>query len=538
MLAPMPTPTPTNETTVLRSYVAGRWVTGSGEAPLLNPATEEVLAHTSTQGIDFRAALVHARDVGGPALRALTFAERGEIVRGLSRLIHTHRDELIQLAIANGGNTRGDAKFDVDGASATLAAYAELGAQLGVSRLLLDGTAVPIGRSARYVGQHVLAPRRGVAVHINAFNFPAWGLAEKAAVALLAGMPVVSKPATATALVAARMTELFIESKLLPEGAFSFIAGSAGDLLEHLQGQDVLAFTGSSDTAATLRALRVVVHDSVRINVEADSLNSAVLGADVEPGSPTWDLFVADVVREMTQKTGQKCTAIRRIFVPEALAEAVLEVLRERLGAVRVGNPALEEVNMGPLSTASQLAEVRSGIAKLRGEAEVVLDEARAPVGVPAGKGFFQAPVLLKTSRPQAVSAMHQHEVFGPVATVGIYDGRAATAAELVARGGGSLVASCYADDRAFIEELVLGTAPYSGRLFLGSAKIAGQATPPGMVLPTLVHGGPGRAGGGEELGGPRGLSFYLQRTAVHGDKAILEGALKGALIDGTIKPA
>jgi oxepin-CoA hydrolase/3-oxo-5,6-dehydrosuberyl-CoA semialdehyde dehydrogenase len=507
----------------LRSFVRGAWVDGQGErATLVNPATEEPLAEAGAGGIDWAAALEHARSVGGAALRRLSFAERGELLRALSRLVHAHRDALIELAIANGGNTRSDAKFDIDGAAGTLAAYAELGATLGTAHFLVDGEPTQLTRSVRFVGQHILVPRAGAAVHINAFNFPAWGLAEKAAVALLAGMPVVSKPATSTALVAHRLTELMVEARLLPDGAWTLVAGSVGDLLSHLGGQDVLAFTGSSATAAALRKNSAIIGGSVRVNVEADSLNAAVLGPDVERGSEGYGLFVADVLRDMTQKAGQKCTAIRRVLVPEPLLPSVREDLGERLAAVRVGDPAREEVTMGPLATRQQLGDVQAGIARLAAEAErVFAGDGTPPLGAPSGRGFFVPPTLFE-ARPNA-QAVHADEVFGPVATLCGYSGDVDEAVALVARGGGGLVASVYSDDRAFLGRMALGLAPWHGRLFLGSSKLGGHAVGPGTVLPQLVHGGPGRAGGGEELGGARGLGFYLQRTAIAGDKPILE---------------
>ncbi len=510
----------------LRSYVGGKWVEGAGpRAVLVNPATEAPLAETSTGGVDFRAALAHAREVGGPALRELTFAQRGKLLHALYEVIHKNREALLVPAIENGGNTRGDAKFDVDGAWGTLAWYAKLGEELGDARLLVDGESVQLGRSARFHGVHVWTPREGVAVHVNAFNFPGWGFAEKAACALLAGMPIVTKPATSTALTAYRIAELIVEAKILPDGAFTFLAGSSGDLLDHLDGQDVLAFTGSSDTGAKLRGGDAVLRRSVRVNVEADSLNAAVLCADVERGAPAYDLFVADVVRDMTQKAGQKCTAIRRILVPSAQREAVEEDLRERLAAVKVGDPSRDDVNMGPVATAQQLTDVRAGIAKLRAEADGVFGDGTAePIGVPAGKGYFVGPTLLRARDPERAHAVHSHEVFGPVATVLAYDGSPRAAAALVRRGGGTLVSSVYGDDRDTLTALATAIAPYTGRLFLGSGKLAGQATPPGTVLPQLIHGGPGRAGGGEELGGVRGLHFYMQRTAVQGDKPILDG--------------
>jgi 3,4-dehydroadipyl-CoA semialdehyde dehydrogenase len=511
----------------LRSYACGRWIDGSGaKATLVNPATEAPVAEAGTGGLDFRAALDHARTVGGPALRELTFAQRGKLLQAMSQAIHAHRDVLITPAIENGGNTRSDAKFDIDGAIGTLAYYARLGEDLGNIRVLTDGDSLQLTRSARFHGQHLLVPREGVAVHVNAFNFPAWGMAEKAACALLAGVPVISKPATSTALTAFRIVELLVEARSLPDGAFTFLAGSAGDLLSHLEGQDVLAFTGSADTGVTLRGGEAVLGRSVRVNVEADSLNAAVLGADVERGSPTWDLFIADVVRDMTQKAGQKCTAIRRVLAPAAIADAVQEDLVERLAAVKVGDPSRDDVNMGPVATAQQLRDVRAGIARLRGEAESVFGgdgSCASPIGASDGKGYFVSPVLLRCSNAERAAAIHSYEVFGPCATLLPYDGTPRAAAAIVKRGGGTLVCSLYGDDRDQLAAATHAIAPYTGRLFLGSAKLSGQATPPGTVLPQLVHGGPGRAGGGEELGGPRGLQFYLQRTAIQADKPILE---------------
>jgi oxepin-CoA hydrolase/3-oxo-5,6-dehydrosuberyl-CoA semialdehyde dehydrogenase len=513
---------------LLESFLRGAWVAGAGaRQALLDPATEEPLAEVGAAG-GFAAALEFARARGGAALGALTFRERGELIRGVQAALTGARDELIGLAMRNGGNTRGDAKFDVDGAIATLSAYADLGAELGDRRALLDGDAIPLGRSSRWVGQHLLSPRPGVAVHVNAFNFPAWGLFEKAAQAWLAGMPVVTKPATSTAVVAHRAVELIVGGMLVPEGALSLVMGSPGDLTSHLGPGDVLAFTGSGDTGAHLRALPNVVAGGVRVNVEADSLNAAVLGPDLERGSATWDMLVSEIARDMTQKAGQKCTAIRRVLVPEALAEGLAEDLSERLAGAKVGNPAHDGVTMGPLATRGQLADVRARFARLRAEARPLFggEGEVTPIGGAAGKGFFFGPVLLTCERPAEAGVLHDVEIFGPVATLLPYDGGAAEAARLVARGQGGLVASAYSDDRAFLRELVAGLAPWHGRLYLGSAKVAGQAAGPGTVLPQLVHGGPGRAGAGEELGGLRGMAFYLQRTAGQGDQLILEAIL------------
>jgi oxepin-CoA hydrolase/3-oxo-5,6-dehydrosuberyl-CoA semialdehyde dehydrogenase len=497
----------------LRSYVGGRWVAGTGAAQaLLNPTTEEPLARASSEGVDLKSALHHARSVGGPALRAMTFAERGAALKSISDAIQSERDALLELAIANGGNTRSDAKFDVDGAIATLLAYSEIGMSLGQSRFVVDGEGIQLGRSARFHGQHIGVPRHGVAVHINAFNFPAWGFAEKAAVALLAGMPVLSKPATSSAMVAHRLMELIVEKQLLPEGALSFLVGSARELVSHLGSQDVLAFTGSSETGAQLRASRAVVSESVRINIEADSLNAAILGPDVEPRSDMYELFLKDVVRDMTQKAGQKCTAIRRVLVPQEWFSSVKQDLAELLDAIRVGDPKYEDTRMGPLASGAQLADVREGVQRLGGRHAF---GSLAPV---KDKGFFISPILVEDPS----DAVHEREVFGPIAALIRFSGHPA---EIVARGNGGLVSSVYSDDQEFIERMVTELAPYHGRLFLGHPKI--ELSPgPGTVLPQLVHGGPGRAGGGEELGGPRGLAFYMQRVALEGSRPVIQKLL------------
>jgi oxepin-CoA hydrolase/3-oxo-5,6-dehydrosuberyl-CoA semialdehyde dehydrogenase len=511
--------------TALRSYLGGRWALGTGRLEtLVNPATEEPLCVAGSEGIDRAAALEYARRVGGPALRALTFAERGALLRSISERIQAHREELIELAVRNGGNTRSDAKFDVDGATYTLSSYAELGKALGHARLLVDGEGVTLGRSPRFHGQHVAVPRQGVAVHVNAFNFPAWGFAEKAAVALLAGMPVLSKPATSSAMVAHRVMELLAETSLLPEGALSLLIGAAGDLLHHVSHQDVVAFTGSGETGARIRGLPNVIRNSVRVNVEADSLNAAVLGPDAEPGSETYEYFLKDVLRDITQKAGQKCTAIRRVLVPAAVADRVRDDLVERLRQVTVGNPAHEGVRMGPVATAAQLEDVREGVAQLARDGRLVFGSGEvSALGAPPGKGFFVSPVLIELEPGAEAPSVHSREVFGPAATLVPYSGQPAEAAAIVARGSGGLVSSVYSEDAAFAGEVVLGLLPYHGRVFLGSARIAELSPGPGTVLPHLVHGGPGRAGGGEELGGLRGLAFYMQRVALEGPRPLIE---------------
>jgi len=504
----------------LQSYLAGRWVAATGRSELLvNPATEEVVAEAPQEGVDVLEALDHARAVGGPALRAMSFAARGEVLKALAQCVHAHRDSLLDLAMLNGGNTRSDAKFDIDGASATLMAYAELGQSLGDARYLVDGEPIALGRGSRVAGQHLRVPRHGVAVHLNAFNFPAWGLAEKAAVALLAGVPVVARPNPVTALVTWQMMTHFVETAALPAGALSLLTAHHGDVVDHLGPQDILAFTGSAETAALLRGRPSLVSGGARANFEADSLNAAVLGPDVEPGSDLWQLFVADVVRDMTQKTGQKCTAIRRVIVPRSRLDDVVADLLDRLSTLKVGDTRTDGVTMGPLATRAQLLSVRAGIDRLVAAGARVLAGGSAPVdglGAPAGKGFFLAPTLLAAEGAAALYAVHAHEVFGPVSTLLSYD-TPTEALDLVRRGGGGLVSTLYTDDRALGTESVAALGAHLGRLCVASSKVLGAWVPPGMALPQLVHGGPGRAGGGEELGGVRGLGLYLQRVAVQG---------------------
>jgi 3,4-dehydroadipyl-CoA semialdehyde dehydrogenase len=504
-------------TRALTSYVSGRWVAGNGTAtPLVNPTTEETIATASSGGLDLRAALTYARDTGGTALREMTFAQRGKLLSEMAKAIHAQREQLLDMETDNGGNTRSDGKFDVDGATGTLAYYAKLGEQLGDRKTLLDGEAEQLGRSPRLVGRHVHAPRAGVAVLINAFNFPAWGMCEKAAAALLAGMPILSKPATSTALVAHRIGEILVEAKVLPAGAFSLLVGGAGDLLEHLDWQDVVAFTGGSTTGRAIRGNARVLDRGVRVGIEADSLNAALLGPDIEPDSDTWNLFIREVARDMTQKAGQKCTAIRRVFVTDAQLESARRELSEQLGAVKIGDPKQSDVKMGPLATAQQLRDITQGIGELKKHTKPVFGDGGRG-GVAGNKGYFVAPTLLEASSLEAAGAVNEREVFGPVATLIPYDGTAAQAVRGLALGGGSLVSSVYSDDGNFAKAVVLGGAPYIGRLNLASDKVAEHSMGPGTVLPALTHGGPGRAGGGEELGGTRGMGFYMQRLAVQG---------------------
>lgn len=521
----------------LGSYVQGRWHhADSGFSNLVDPSTEEEIARVSSAGVDFAGVLSHARETGGPALRRMTFAERGALLKSMSKTLRAHRDELLELSRQNNGTTTPDGSFDIDGATGTLAYYAALARGLGDRRHLVGDDGVQLAKTDAFWARHVLVPRDGVAVCINAFNFPAWGFAEKAACALLAGVPVVVKPATATALVAHRCVEAVIEAGILPDGALQLICGATGDLLDRLGPQDVLAFTGSADTVLRFKQRRALQEANTRFNVEADSLNAAVLGPDVEAdeGSPTFDLFVRDVVREMTQKAGQKCTAVRRILVPAVRAGEVEEALAERLRQVVTGNPADPSVTMGPLATGGQLEDAVAGVAALADSARPVLGGGRCDgAGSPAGKGFFFSPTLLAAEDGHQAGAVHRREVFGPVATILPYDGTAAEAAEVVALGGGTLVTSAYSDDAGWREELLATAGSTTGRLYFGSSGSAPAAPGSGVAMPQSLHGGPGRAGGGEELGGLQGVELYMQRVALQGSREVVDALATGGA-DGT----
>lgn len=513
---------------VLSSYVCGRWHEATeGFATLVNPSTEEEVARVSSHGIDLGAVLDHARSTGGPTLRAMTFVERAALLKAMSSALYKHRDELLKISEENAGTTRSGAKFDVDGATGTLAFYAACGEKLGARRWLVDGEGAQLGRSPRFWGEHVLVPLHGAAVLINAFNFPAWGFGEKAAAALLAGVPVILKPATSTAWLAARCVEILVEADVLPDGVVSLVCGSTGDLLSRLGAQDVLAFTGSAATARQLRGLDNLLEQSTRVNIEADSLNAAVLGRDVEPGSDTWNLFIQDVSREITQKSGQKCTAVRRIFVPEARADEVQAALIERLAREVVGHPAEAGVTMGPLATAQQLADAVAGVARLAVAARIVhgTGERVEGVGAPAGKGYFFGPTLLRAGTDAGDAVLHNLEVFGPVATMLPYSGSVEAVAAAVGGGGGSLVTSLYTDDQDTVNNYLASGGAFTGRLYIGSRKVAAMMPGSGIALPQSQHGGPGRAGGGAELGGLRALQLYSQRVALQGSRDLIQRA-------------
>jgi 3,4-dehydroadipyl-CoA semialdehyde dehydrogenase len=512
----------------LQSFLSGSWQVGNGtDIVLINPSNEEPVAVSNTKGLDFRAALDYARNTGGPALRAMTFPQRAELLKEMSRVLHEQRERLLEISRDCNGATRGDSKFDVDGATGTLSSYARLGTKLGEHGFRIDGKASNLTANARYVGQHVLLPRPGVAVHINAFNFPAWGTFEKIATAFLAGMPVISKPATSTSWLAYEMIKVIVDANILPEGALSFIAGSSGDLLNHLGPQDVVAFTGAASTAGMLRAYAPFLHKSTRFNAEADSLNAAILGPDVQPGDDLWNLFVRNIVTDMTQKAGQKCTAIRRVFVPQEHTTALEESIEEGLYGLKIGYPTEKEVRMGPVASAAQLRDVRAGIQTLAEHADIVLGGTDPLQGLhaPEGKGYFVAPTLLR-ARDAYNPVFHELEVFGPCVTILPYSGDAIEGAELIARGEGCLVSSAYSNNRKWLQEICFAAAPWNGRLQLCSKKVSDSALPPGMVLPNQLHGGPGRAGGGEELGGVRGMALYCNRVALQGDRLMLSKLL------------
>ncbi|MEZ6196944.1 MAG: 3,4-dehydroadipyl-CoA semialdehyde dehydrogenase [Planctomycetota bacterium] len=511
----------------LRNYLQDRWIEGEGvQTTLIDPATEREMATASAAGLDLGAALRHAREVGGPALRAMTFAERGALLMAMSRAIHAEREALIDMAMQNGGNTRGDAKFDLDGGTGTIAAYAKIGESLGDTRHWLDGDAETVmGGGSRMLGRHVRVPRRGVAIHINAYNFPAWGMLEKIACSFLAGMPVVTKPSSDTALVAHRIVEILVDSGVLPDGALGLVCGSAGDLLDHVGFQDVIAFTGSAKTGRIISSHPRVLETGARVNIEADSLNAAVLGPDVEVDSETFDLFMRDLVKEMTQKAGQKCTATRRVLATKERIGDVKARLAEELPGIAIGVPGEDRVRMGPVSGPRALADLKEKLAALREVGEIVYGDPDAVevLGRDGAKGAFVSPLVLEVADARQAAPVHAVECFGPVTTLMPYDGTPEDAAAIVALGEGSLVTSFYSDDRDFSARFIEEVAPYQGRLLWGSQRVAGTAPFPGMVLPGFIHGGPGRAGGGEELGGMRGLELYTQRVAVEGFGPLLD---------------
>ena len=515
----------------LASYVSGNWVEGNDAGlPLVDPVTGEELARASTTGIDIGAAMAYGREVGGPALRAMTYGERAALIASVAEALGDNRDAYFEIAQANSGNTKTDAAIDIDGGIGTLKFFARLGEKLGDKRALRDGRFDRLSREESFQAMHLSVPIRGIAVHINAFNFPSWGLWEKAGVALLAGVPVFAKPATATAVLSYRMVKHVIDADILPAGALSLVCGSAREITDHVTGADAIAFTGSADTAIGLRTHPNVAASSVRMNVEADSLNTSILGPDANAGSPEFELYVREVAKEMTQKAGQKCTAIRRALVPKALIDDVAGALEARLSKVITGNPRNEDVTMGPVVSKSQQASVLEAVAKLKNEAQVITGNGDPePVDADAELGCFVAPTLLRCDDPKGAKAVHSVEAFGPVCTLLPYDG-ADDAFALAARGAGSLAASVFTGDSSFAHDAVLAIGADHGRVLVVDEAVGKGQTGHGIVMPQCVHGRPGRAGGGEELGGLRSLAFYHQRLAVQGRIDWLEGIAEGAV--------
>ena len=512
-------------TELLANHVCGRWQTGSGAGTVLSdPVLGTELVRVDATGLDLAAAFAFARGTGGAALRALSYAQRGAMLAGALKVMQGQREAYYEIATANSGTVKNDSAVDIDGGLFTLGQYAKMGETLGERHHLLDGEAVRLGKDPLFQSRHVLLPTRGVALFINAFNFPAWGLWEKAAPALLSGVPVIVKPATATAWLTQRMVKDVVDAGILPPGALSVICGSSQGLLDQLEPFDVLSFTGSADTAELIRSHPAVTRRSVRVNIEADSLNSAWLlpGASAE----SVDLLVKEVAREMTVKSGQKCTAIRRVLVPQAQAEGVAQAIAARLAKTTVGNPRNESVRMGALVSHAQLNSVRDGLALLKQQAQVLHDgAAHALVDADPAVACCVGPTLLglkDAAASDAADLVHTHEVFGPVATLVPYRD-ADHALALIRRGQGSLVASLYGNDEAALASAALALADSHGRVHIISPDVAAIQTGHGNVMPQSLHGGPGRAGGGEELGGLRALNFYHRRAAIQASTAVLD---------------
>jgi oxepin-CoA hydrolase / 3-oxo-5,6-dehydrosuberyl-CoA semialdehyde dehydrogenase len=509
--------------TMLSSYVRDRWFTPTDEGvTLLDASTGEPVARVSSTGVDVAAMVEHARTVGGPGLRELTFHQRAAALKRLATALREQRDGLYAQS-AKSGATVADARIDVDGGIGALFVYASKGRrELPDDVLYLDGPPEPLGRGGSFVGQHVYSSRLGVAVFVNAFNFPVWGMLEKLAPAVLAGLPVIVKPASQTAYVTELAFRHMVESGALPPGSVQLLCGGVGELFDHLTGQDTIAFTGSAATARRLRSHPTVVGQAVRFNAEADSLNCSILGPDAAPGSEEFQLFVGEVVRELTQKTGQKCTAIRRALVPAGRVSAVVDALAERLAEVRVGDPRDQATDMGPLVGRAQLAEVGQAVDRLGRAAELVIGRPGTlrPVSGDPELGAFLAPTVLRASDPGAPE-LHTVEAFGPVTSVIGYTD-AAHAVDLAALGRGSLVGSVVTHDLDFARRVVAGIAPFHGRLLVLDRDDAGESTGHGAPLPHLVHGGPGRAGGGEELGGIRAVLHHMQVTSISASPAMV----------------
>ena len=508
----------------LESYVQGKWVTGSGEGrPVVDAVRGEPVCHVDSSGINMREVVEYGRRVGGVALRAMTFHERAIALKETAKLLMAKKEDFYTLSFKT-GTTRADAWPDIEGGIGTVFSYASLVTrEFPNDTVLLEGEMEGLSRNGTFVGRHILTSKPGVAVHINAYNFPVWGMLEKVAPSLAAGVPVIIKPATPTAYLTKAVVEEIINIGLLPEGAIQLVCGSIDDLLDHLNEQDVVTFTGSATTGQALKNHPNLLANSIPFTMEADSLNCAILGQSVQPTDDEFELFVKEVVREMTSKAGQKCTAIRRVIVPAELMDAVVDAVSQRLGKITAGDPALEEVRLGALVSKAQAEDVHARVLELCEEASVVVGGERemALAGLEANAGNFYPPTLLRCDSPLSATRVHSVEAFGPVATVMPYHSLG-EAVDIARLGKGSLVASVFTADDVEARTLILGAAPWHGRMLIVNKDCAKESTGHGSPLANLIHGGPGRAGGGEELGGLRAVKHYMQRTAIQGSPTTL----------------
>ncbi len=507
----------------LQNFITGHWITGDGDGQtLFNAVTGEPIGTATTKGLDFAAITSYARQVGNPALRKMTFHERGNMLKALAMHLRNHLDKFYALSYQTGA-TKADSWVDIEGGIGNLFANASLRRKLSNETFCVDGESHSFGKNNTFMGTHILVPKEGVAIHINAFNFPVWGMLEKIAVNLLAGMPAIVKPATVTSYLTEAVVKEIIASGILPEGALQLICGSAGDLLDHVTSQDVVTFTGSAYTGQMLKANPNILRENTPFNMEADSLNCIVLGDDVLPGMPEWDIFVKEVRKEMTLKAGQRCTGIRRIFVPENRMEDMWKAIAAALSQTVIGNPLNEKVRMGSLAGEAQRSEVREQVQKLLASSQIVygsLDSVQV-MDADAGKGAFVSPLLLMNDTPFTSKEVHDIEAFGPVSTIMPYK-TTDDAIALSKLGKGSLVSSIVTASSNIARRYVLGAASHHGRILVLNNECAKENTGHGSPLPLLVHGGPGRAGGGEEMGGLRGVKHYLQRTAIQGSPTML----------------
>lgn len=502
----------------LENYVTGRWITGDGEGQALYDAvTGETLCYASTKGLDFASILQYAREKGNTALRKMTFHERGRMLKALATYLLERKEKFYQVSFHTGA-TRADSWIDIEGGIGNLFANASLRRKFPDLPYCTDGDPIGLSKGGSFMGHHLLVPKEGVAVHINAYNFPVWGMLEKCAVNWLAGIPAVVKPASITSYLTEVVVKEIIASGILPEGALQLLCGSAGDLLEHVTAQDVVTFTGSKSTGLMLKSSKRILEESVPFNMEADSLNCIVLGADVTPDLPEWDIFIKEVRKEITVKAGQKCTAIRRIFVPEHLLEDVHIALGKALAQTTIGNPLNDKVRMGSLASRGQRDEVKQNIQKLLASSSIAygsLDSVEV-MDADAYKGAFMSPILLLNERPFQSDEVHEIECFGPASTLMPYK-NIEEAIALAKKGKGSLCCSVVTADYKIATEFVVGAATHHGRILVLNREDAKESTGHGSPLPLLIHGGPGRAGGGEEMGGVRGVKHYMQRVAIQG---------------------